>query len=200
MPLTPKQKQVIDFIREFTHRHGYAPSNQEIANHFSFKSRGTVSAYVRRLKEQGHLTTQARQRSVAITQTANRLPLLGKVAAGKPIEHVMHGEFTEVPANFLKTGFDHYVLQVRGNSMIDDAILDGDYVVIRRQSTAHNGQTVVASIDGEATLKKFYKKRHAVELRPANTQYDAITIKPPHAFRIEGVLVGVLRSLPSGHL
>ncbi len=195
MALTPKQKQVVDFIREFTQRQGYPPSNQEIANHFAFKSRGTVSAYVRRLKAKGYLETEVGRRSITVTQTGNSLPLLGKVAAGQPIEHFIQGEFVEVPSSFLNAGFDHYVLQVRGDSMIEDAIVDGDYVVIRKQPTAHNGQTVVALIDGEATLKKFYKKRQAVELRPANRRYDAMTVKPPRHFNIEGVLVAVLRPL-----
>ncbi len=195
MTLTPKQKHVIDFIRTFTHEHGYAPSNQNIADHFSFKSRGSLSAYVRRLKAQGHLTTEVRRRSVAITQTGNRLPLLGKVAAGQPIEHYIQGEHVEVPSNFLHAGFEHYVLQVHGDSMIDDAIVDKDYVVIRKQPTADNGQTVVASIDGEATMKKLYKKRQTVELRPANRHYDSLIVKSPRHFRIEGILVGVLRPL-----
>jgi len=196
MSLTPKQKKFIEFIQTFTQENGYAPSNQEIANHFGFKSKGTVQDYLVRLREQGYLQTDPHgNRNIALQQTGNHLPLLGQVAAGQPLEAFLEHEFIEVPSSFLKPSHDHYVLQVQGDSMVDDGILDGDYVIIRQQASAANGQTVIASINGASTLKKLYKTKTKIELRPANRNYDSLILKSSKDFEIKGVLTGILRNL-----
>ena len=192
MTLTRKQKQFLDFIQSFIREQGYSPSNQEIANGLGFKSKGTVSDYLDRLRGHGYLNSEGIFDPSSM-QRGNQLPLLGKVAAGKPLEFFSHEEFLEVPSSFLKKGKKHFVLQVQGDSMLDEAICDGDYVIVRKQRSADNGQVVVATVDGGATLKKFYKKRNQVELQPANSRYDKIVVRAPEEFQVEGVLAGVLR-------
>jgi len=120
-------------------------------------------------------------------------PLLGKVAAGKPIEAVEDISAIEVPSSMAESG-DHFVLQVKGDSMQEDGIMDGDFVVVKKQPTAENGQTVVALIDNEATVKKYYKKRGHIELRPAHSGMETIRVREGD-IRIEGRVVGVMRYL-----
>jgi repressor LexA len=212
--LTPKQKAILDFIAAFSASHGFAPSQQEIARHFQFKSLGTVQNYLVRLERQGvlHKTWNARRgmqalesrtpspqphkRSahaplVHVASETVPLPLVGRVAAGRPIEAVAADETIDVPAYMVRTR-NSFVLKVVGDSMIDDGILDGDWVIIRKQEQAENGQTVVALINNEATIKKFYKKGAVVELHPANPKYKPIVVSEGD-FRIEGILAGVLR-------
>ena len=208
--LTPKQKEVLDFIQSFSDEHGYAPSQQEIARHFGFKSLGTVQNYLVRLEKQGILrkTLNARRGAQIVSPPPKPdtthgsgtvpLPLLGKVAAGRPIEAVLSGETLDVPASLLKSG-DHFVLRVSGDSMIEDGILNGDYVVIRKQAGASNGQTVVALVGNEATIKRFYRRGSSVELHPANPAYQPLILESltdvGREFKIEGVLVGLIRRL-----
>ena len=118
-------------------------------------------------------------------------PLLGRVAAGKPIEAVEDVDVIEVPPSMVGSG-EHFVLHVKGDSMKDDGILDGDFVVVRKQPTAENGETVVALINNEATIKKYYKRERDVELRPANDEIESIIVKRGE-MRIQGKVVGVIR-------
>lgn len=202
--LTPKQKKLLDFIEKFRDTNGYFPSQQEIANHFGFRSLGTVQNYLVRLERQGVLkkTWNAKRSMTLIPPQPHSetvpLPLVGRVAAGLPIEAIETPETLDVPPSMLKKG-EHYVLQVEGDSMIEDGILNGDYVVIKKQNRADNGQTVVALISGEATIKRFYQKNSEIELHPANPKYKPILVNSlvdhPSDFRIEGVLVGVIRQL-----
>lgn len=201
MGLTPKQKEILDYITTFNSKKGFAPSQHEIARHFGFKSLGTVQNYLVRLERQGALTKNWNERrgmKVVTPQPISEavlVPLLGRVAAGHPIEAIQSHETLEVPASMLN-GPDHFVLRVAGDSMIEDGILNGDYVVIRKQATALNGQTVVALINNEATIKTYYRRGASIELHPANPAYAPIIVKPSHEgidFRIEGVLVGVIR-------
>src|SRR6056297_1074692 len=156
-PLTPKQKKVLDFIQTHQEQEGYSPSQQEIARAFGFRSLGTVQNYLVRLEREGVLSrTWNARRGMAVLRPASaglELPLAGTVAAGKPIEAVQTPDTLEVPPSMVGGG-EHFVLRVQGDSMIGDGILDGDYVVVRKQQTADNGQTVVALIDGEATVKR----------------------------------------------
>ena len=206
--LTPKQKLMLDFIVSFTEERGFSPSQTEIAQHFKFKSLGTVQNYLVRLEEQGVLRkTWNGKRTLQVlmpptTSPTNPqaldLPLAGRVAAGRPIEAIEGSESVEVPMFLVKSSSaqnDHYVLQVEGDSMKDDGILDGDYVIVKKQKSAENGQTVVAIIDGEATLKRFYKKGDNVELHPANASYKPFVFHPDEGvdFRIEGLYVGLIR-------
>ena len=124
------------------------------------------------------------------------LPLLGRVAAGRPIEAIQSPEMIEVPASLLRKSGEHFILKVQGDSMIGDGILDGDFVVIRKQSTAENGETVVALIENEATIKRYQKHRSQIELHAANPAYPAIQVKPGARFKIEGILAGLIRKLP----
>ena len=219
--LTPKQKRILDFISEFAAENGYAPSQQEIARHFGFRSLGTVQNYLVRLERQGFLKKAWNARrgmavvpveapaAVLEVPRAVPLPLVGRVAAGLPIEAIETRETIDVPASMVGLG-EHFVLRVAGDSMIGDGILDGDFVVVKKQAQAQNGQTVVALVGNEATIKRFYRVpgrapgrgpgRHAdrVELRAANPAYDPIIIESlveNPDFRLEGILVGVIRRL-----
>ncbi len=207
--LTPKQKQVLEFIEHFSQEHGYAPSQKEIAAHFGFSSLGTVQNYLVRLQEAEYLdktwngkrtltltkSTPAKASSDVKNITSLEVPLLGKVAAGAPIEHYIHNESITIPAQLFSHSLREqvYALKVVGDSMIDDGILDGDIVLIRKSERAENGQRVVALIDNEATIKTYYRKKDVIELRPANSKYKPILVKEQESFRIEGVFVGLIR-------
>lgn len=205
--LTKKQREFLDYLENYSEEFGYAPSQQEMAAHFGFSSLGTVQNYLVRLERHGFLrkTWNARHgievigspKMEAIPASAI-LPLVGRVAAGAPIEAIDQDQqqHVEVPATMLKQG-EHFVLQVFGDSMIEDGILENDLAIIRKQATAHNGQTVVALLDNAATIKKYYNYADRVELHPANPAYAPIVVQQtePHDFKIEGVLVGVIRNL-----
>ncbi|MFA5515006.1 MAG: transcriptional repressor LexA [Desulfuromonadales bacterium] len=195
-PLTPKQKKILDFITLHCEREGYPPSQQEIARAFGFRSLGTVQNYLVRLEREGALARTWNARRGMRVRTppprAAELPLAGVVAAGRPIEAVETPGSIDVPSSMVGRG-DNFVLRVRGDSMIGDGILDGDYVVVRRQPEAGNGQTVVALIGGEATVKRFQRKGQRIELHPANPTMTPIMVENEESFRIEGVVIGVIR-------
>jgi repressor LexA len=208
MGITPKQKQVLDFIEGFSAEQGYSPSQSEIARKFGFKSLGTVQNYLVRLEREGLLRKPWNaRRGMQIVRThpiseSVPLPLLGRVAAGRPIEAISNMETIDVPASLLPAardgGAENFVLKVTGDSMIEDGILNGDYVVIRKQSHAQNGQTVVALIGNEATIKRYYRKNGKVELHPANPAYQPLIIGSlveHKEFKIEGVMVGLIRRM-----
>ncbi|WP_305047023.1 transcriptional repressor LexA [Geoalkalibacter sp.] len=195
-PLTPKQKALLDFIVSFTERSGYPPSQQEIADAFGFSSLGTVQNYLVRLEREGVLSKDWNAKRGLRVRRESRpgleLPLAGMVAAGKPIEAVSNPDSIEVPASMLGSG-ENFVLRVQGDSMVGDGILDGDYVVVRKQPDAQSGQTVVALIRGEATVKRLVRKKGRIELHPANPAMQPLIIKDEEDFRLEGVVVGVIR-------
>lgn len=199
--VTPKQKRVLEFIRSFADSRGYAPSQHEIATHFGFRSLGTVQNYLTRLEALGLLrrSWNAKRRLDVVPPPEDQgripgeLPLLGRVAAGRPIEALTTPESIEVPAWLLGAG-EHFVLRVQGDSMVEEGILDGDYVVVRRQSEAPDGTTVVALVEGEATVKRIFRRGREVELRPANPSVASLWIREGQDLRIQGVLAGVLRS------
>ncbi len=194
--LTPKQKRVLEFIRDYSRAEGFAPTQQEIARRFGFRSLGTVQNYLTRLEREGLIRRRwngKRALEVVDPEPAGlEVPLLGYVAAGRPIEAVETPDTTEVPSGMLRAG-EHFVLRVRGDSMVDEGILDGDYVVVRRQATARNGEIVVALVDGEATVKRFHRRGDRVELRPANAAMEPIVVGPGQAFSVVGRVVGVIR-------
>ncbi len=198
MKLTPKQKDVLAYIARYMDGWGHSPSFEEIRAHFGFRSYNTVSTYLRILERKGYIRLPRRKnqkRAIEVVKPveANRFesPLLGRVAAGKPIEAIEDIQTIELPPSMVQ-GEDHFVLQVQGESMEEDGILDGDYVVVRKQATAESGETVVAIIENEATIKKYYKRKDYVELRPAHKHMEPIIVKEG-AFRIEGKVVGVIR-------
>ena len=198
MKLTEKQKTFLGYISRYMEDWGRSPSFEEICSHFGFTSYNTVTTYLKTLERKGYIRlpnkkNQKRAIEVISPVETRRLefPLLGRVAAGKPIEAVEEVGAIEVPPSMTGQG-DHFVLQVRGDSMKEDGILDGDFIVVRKQPTAENGQTVVALINNEATVKKYYKQENYVELRPSHADMESILIKEGD-LRIEGRVVGVMR-------
>lgn len=194
--LTPKQKQVLDYIQAYSAEQGYAPTQQEIARRFGFQSLGTVQNYLVRLEREGFLRRSWNaKRALEVVDAGpreNEIPLLGRVAAGRPIEAVAQADTLEVPGWMAGKG-ETFALRVKGDSMVGDGILDGDYVVVRRQSRAENGQTVVACLDNEATVKRFYRVGGKVELRPANPAVAVIEVEDGASLEIQGVVVGLIR-------
>lgn len=196
-PLTPKQKQFLDFVIEHTEREGYAPSQTEIARALGFKSLGTVQNYLVRLEREGLVEKDWNaRRGIRVRLPEGygyQLPLAGLVSAGKPIEAVETPDTIEVPPSMAGDG--NFVLCIKGDSMIGDGILDGDYVIVRKQETALSDQTVVALIDNEATVKRLHLRGDTVELHPANPFMEPIIVEGNETFRILGIVVGVIRHL-----
>jgi len=194
--LSPKKQRFVDFIRDFTETHKRAPTFLEIMRALQIKSLGTVNWYVSELEKFGALRRLARpnaKRALSIPEdeTAATLPLLGLIAAGFPLEAIENQETIAVPPAYLHPA--NYVLKVKGDSMIEDNIQDGDYVIIHQQAQAESGQTIVAFINNEATLKRYYPKTGSVELHPRNPAYPVIKIKSGDEFRLGGVVLAVWR-------
>jgi repressor LexA len=200
MPLTKRQREILNYLTTYTEQNGYAPSFEEIAESFDYNSLATVHEHLSNLERKGYIKRSYNEsRAITILPTeatprAIELPLLGAVAAGYPIEALDHNESITVPESFVGRGGNHYVLRVRGMSMIDEQIRDGDFVVVNERSRADNGETVIALIDGtSATVKKYYRERDGrIRLQPANQTMDPIYVHE-NDVRIQGVVVGVLR-------
>ena len=198
MILTKRQKEIFDFIEESIRDQGYAPTLEEIGERFQLSSLATVHKHVSNLESKG-LIRRKWNHSRAIELVTRRrkvraleLPLLGRVAAGQPIEAIEDDETVEVPESFVRRR-NTYVLQVAGDSMIDEGILDGDQIVVEERPEPRNGDMVVASIDGEATVKRFYREaRGSIRLQPANPRYKPIVVRD-RDLQIRGVVVAVLR-------
>jgi repressor LexA len=204
MNLTPRQLEIVKFIRTYIAKHEYAPTMQEIADHFGV-SKPTVFEHIEALEARGAITRQpARSRALELTPPfaagpravrfqGAQLPLVGRIAAGQPIEAIEESEVLDIESLFRGRTGDVFALQVRGNSMIDEQIRDGDYVIVEKRDNARNGETVVALIDdAEATLKKFYHDVGQVRLQPANPRMEPLFVDPER-IRIQGVVIGVLR-------
>ena len=199
-PLSPKLKKFLDFIQRFTLNFGQAPSYEEIMAGLGFDSLGTVNWYVKTLEEEGHLSRikgPNGKRALTLIHkehatTTARLPLLGLIAAGEPIEALENPEVVDVPPSLMHP--DNYVLQVKGDSMIDEQIHDGDFIVARKTETARSGQIVVALINGEATLKCYVPKTDYIELHPRNPNFPVIKVNPQDDFHINGVLLYSFRN------
>ncbi|MBU0540326.1 transcriptional repressor LexA [Patescibacteria group bacterium] len=198
-PLTPKQKEVLDFIVSFINERGYPPSFREIASGLNLASPSTVHVHIQALRERGFLRANgANSRDLEPTDKAVKwgksvlLPLIGLIAAGEPIEALEEREAIAVPVDLTPDSANSYVLQVKGTSMIDDGILDGDYVVVERNPSPKNGDVVVALLDNAyATLKRFYRERDRIRLQPANAAMKPIYCYDP---LIQGVVRAVIRS------
>ena len=196
--LTPRQRDAYDFIAAFRARHGFAPSFEEIRRHLGVASLNAVAKLIAQLRRRGYLEEAPPNAKRWLAPSAHHtegatIPLLGVVAAGRPIEAIESPEEVEVPTRMLGTGGERFALRVRGDSMIEDGIHDGDIVVVRRARRAENGETVVAIVDGEATLKRFHHSGARVELRPANAALAPIRV-PADRVEIRGVLVGLIRA------
>uniref|UniRef100_C6DZL6 SOS-response transcriptional repressor, LexA n=1 Tax=Geobacter sp. (strain M21) TaxID=443144 RepID=C6DZL6_GEOSM len=247
--MTPKQKRVLDFIVSFAERHGFQPSQQEIASGCGFGSLGTVQHYLRALEKDGHLTRQWNakrglqlanppcppfakggtrvhgQRLVssftpgspelqnqpfttleveqqpfakrgtlqtpAVAPIIMELPLVGIVAAGRPVQAFQLADAIEVPSAMAGPG--NVVYEVRGDSMVEMGIMDGDYVAVHQQAVAETGQTVIAEVNGSITIKKYVRKGNSIQLLPANSAMSPIAVSEDDEFHIRGVLVGSMR-------
>ena len=199
--LSPKLKFFLEFVQRFTLTYGQSPSYEEIMFKFGFKSLGTVNWYVKTLEEQGYLSRVKGpngKRALTLihkdyaTITTARLPFLGLIAAGEPIEALENPEMVDVPPFLLHP--DNYVLQVKGDSMIDEQIHDGDFIVAKKTNIARSGQIVVALINGEATLKCYIPKTDCIELHPKNPNFSIIKVNPQDDFHINGVLLYSFRN------
>ncbi len=201
-PLTPKETKVYEFIKKYSASNGYPPTYMEIQEEFELKAIGSVQQYVEQLREKGYLKNQiglSKKRSLELTQLNQSevisVPLEGKVAAGRLTEAVQNREYVDIPRSLVKQNADYFALKVKGDSMIEEHIMDGDLVIIKRQNTASNGQTVVAIVDNEATIKKFYNRKTHIELVPANPEFEVIKVKPSPQFKILGILSSVIRTV-----
>ena len=199
MPLTKRQREILNYLSVYSEQNGYAPSFEEIANHFNYNSLATVHEHLTNLERKGYIKRSYNEsRAIEIlpseaTPRAIELPLLGSVAAGVPIEAMEMNESLSVPESFVRRGGNHYVLRVRGNSMIDEQIRDGDFVIVEDRKTAENGETVVALLSGsDVTLKKFYRENGKVRLQPANVTIEPIVV-PAEMVQVQGVVIGVMR-------
>jgi repressor LexA len=192
--LTERQREVYDFIREKIETRGYGPTVREIGKAFDIQSPNGVMCHLTALVNKGLIVREGKSaRAIQLVDyrpNAAELPLMGIVAAGSPLQAVAQDERLSLTDLF--GGPDHYALKVRGQSMIEDHIDDGDYVVIRKQETAENGERVVARVDNEVTLKRFYREKGRIRLDPANGTMQPIYADPAST-EILGVLIGVLR-------
>jgi repressor LexA len=193
--LTSRQREVYDFIKMKIDDRGYGPTVREIGTKFKIASPNGVMCHLKALEKKRLIKREgfsARAiQLIGYKPGGAGVPLLGRVAAGAPIQAIESKEWLEFGA--LLAGDEHFALKVRGNSMIDDHIEDGDFVIIKRQETARNGERVVAMVEGEATLKKFYKERSRIRLEAANGEYDPIYVAPEDNIRVLGTLIGVVR-------
>lgn len=200
MALTRRQRDVLEVIRGFIERHGYSPSLEEIGRALGLSSVATVHKHVSHLVEKGLIRRVWNQnRSIDLVgapaegEPVAALPLLGTIAAGSPLEAVPSDEAIAVPADMVPGKGAGYVLRVRGDSMIDEQIRDGDFVVIEGRAPARDGETVVALVDGqEATLKKLYRDGGTVRLQPANATMGPLVLAADRV-QVQGVVVGVIR-------
>jgi repressor LexA len=204
MAITKRQRELYDFISGFVQKNGYSPSYEEICGGMGLSSLATVHKHVTNLEKKGLLTRDYnRSRSIDLLPPKGRLktamsvnstlalPLMGRIAAGQPIEAVQNPETISL-ADFVRNK-DVFVLEVRGESMQDEHIMDGDYVLVEKAKTAHNGDIVVALVEGsDATLKRFYKEGDKIRLQPSNAKMQPIIV-PAADVELQGRVIGVLR-------
>ena len=200
MPLTKRQSEILKYLQEHIRDRGYAPSFEEIAEHFSFQSLATVHEHLTNLERKGYIhRTHNESRAIEVLPPkgqsgATEIPLLGRVAAGSPIESIMTNETIAVPDQLLPRRGPNYALQVQGESMIDEHIMDGDFVVVHGKQAADNGEMVIALVNGsEATVKRFYREQGGwIRLQPANPTMQPMRFQERDVL-IQGVVVGVIR-------
>jgi repressor LexA len=200
MPLTKRQREILSFLSEYVDGNGYAPSFEEIATKFSYSSLATVHEHLSNLERKGYIKRSYNEsRAIELLPSdhnprAVEVPLLGSVAAGLPIEEIDAGESIAVPDSFVRRHGRHFALRVKGNSMIDEHIRDGDVVVVHERQSADNGEMVIAMTHGTAaTVKKFFRERDGrIRLQPANEQMAPIYVHE-NDITIQGIVVGVLR-------
>lgn len=222
-PLTLKERSVLEFIENELTTKSISPSYQEICDHFGFASFNSVQNYLKQLAAKGYVELpQNQKRAIHVLHSARdfnknleerlhiesdrndpntiAIPFLGRVAAGSPIERVTDNEFIQVPAEYIKSSAPHFALKVEGDSMIDEGILDGDFLIVLSQKMARDGDLVVASIDQDSTVKRFFNKKNPtgssnekqIELRPANTKLKSMWY-PQSSVEIKGLVKALFR-------
>lgn len=196
--LTERQQQIVAFIRDYRSRRGIAPTQREICESFGFSSFGTLQKHIRLLLEKGVLVRDWNQRrsldvaEEAASAPALELPLLGRIAAGSPIDVLPGDERLHVPESLTRRG-ENFVLLVSGDSMVDEGIRDGDWVVVHRRTRAENGEMVAALVNGEVTLKRLYREPEGVvRLQPSNAQLAPIRVSEDEV-QVQGIVVGLMR-------
>lgn len=196
MNLTARQKEILEFIQQFGESHGYSPSMEEIAARFDIASVNAVFKHLAALEKRGYIhraTNHARSIQLLNRSQSVQLPMLGYVAAGSPVETVETPEMISIPEDFVSRTQKNYVLKVRGSSMIDEHIEDGDLVIVEQRRSASNGDMVIALVDNDrTTLKKFYREGGAIRLQPSNPAFKPIVVAEERV-QIQGVVVGVMR-------
>lgn len=196
MPLTKRQREVLSFIVNYVREHDFAPSIREIADGLGVSSPATIHEHLETLRQAGCIAGSGSRACMPTEQTLGMgrsfaLPLLGTIAAGRPIEAVEEKETIAVPADFVVDGLNSYVLRVQGDSMIEEGIFDGDYVVVERNPSPRDGQVIVALLNNDhATLKKFYRERTRIRLEPANATMKPIFVRD---CIVQGVVRAVMR-------
>ena len=190
--MTPRQLEVLRYVEDYSARQGVAPTLQELANHLGV-SKVTALSHLRCLEKDRHIKRgYYRRRSIRVLTPTRKISVIGRIAAGRPIEAVTEPEELDA-LDVMKEGKEIFALQVQGESMIDDQIRSGDYVIVERRSTARNGETVVALLpDGDATLKRFYRENGKIRLQPANASMQPLVVKQ---VQIQGIVVGIYRKL-----
>ncbi len=197
--LTERQRDILAFIKRHQAENGVTPTHKEICEEFGFSSYGTVYKHLSLLQKKGLIRKDWNQKrgvelvadTAAAEETTRMLPFLGYIAAGQPMDVVASEEQISVPVELTSRG-ENYVLKVRGDSMVDDGIFDGDFVIIARKERAENGEMVVANVRGEVTLKRFYAEGLRVRLQPANTYMSPI-FAPREDVAVQGIVVGLMR-------
>jgi len=195
--LTKKQKEILDYITEFITMNGYSPSYREIAEYFRLSSPATIYEHIKGLEDKGYIKAQEKKaRSIKVTRKelkerpAMELPLVGTITAGAPIEAIEEKETITIPVDLVGDP-NSFVLQVKGESMIGEGILDGDYVICERRFYPQNGDVVVALLNNEyATLKKYFREKNRIRLQPANRSFKPLYTKNPV---IQGIVKAILR-------
>lgn len=199
--LTERQKEILDYVRAYQRERGIAPTHREVCDHFGFSSYGTAYKHLKLLAEKGYLKRERHQRrGLELLPAAGEpgprdldLPFYGRIAAGRPIEAVAGDETVPVPPLLVHDRpADHYVLQVTGDSMVDEGIHDGDWVVVERRERARSGEMVVALVADEVTLKRFFPEGERVRLQPANASMAPIWVSA-RELRVQGIVVGLMR-------
>ena len=195
--LTPRQKQILNYLTKYVNDNDYFPSYEEIKRHFKLSSVATIHEHIEALKSKGYLDRKRNQpRGIKLlnkrSATMASIPLAGAIAAGEPIEAFEDVETIDIPKNMLSKSGKHFALKVKGSSMVEDGIMDGSTVIIKKQHDAENGDTIVALINGnEATLKKIYKEKKGYRLQPANSALKPIFVKN---LRIQGKVISIIRN------
>ncbi len=194
--LTKKQKKILDYIQSYFQKNGYSPSHEETRKHFKLSSVSTVNHYMKVLQKKGYIRREknaARAIEIGNQEAVVNIPFKGYITAGKAIEAVEEYENITVTKTMVSSSGEHFALGVKGDSMIDEGIFDGDTVIVRKQNTVENGETAVALINGnEVTLKKIFKEKNRIRLQPANPKLKPLYVR---SIIIQGKVISAMRNL-----